>query len=446
MAALSLDRAGIVRTLIEAAPDSAIRSLELALGGDISGGSLSAVKAIVDTEVYDRAVRDAVFDPIVPLFSQRMDGFDQLLFPRAVLSRIWRALKTARPAECAAAAAAPLRRIDGELAPPIYDELCEMTARHLRAKDGEFAAVVDLLSAVRPGAPGELAACLELSPIAREAVRQLQGWLARMTDERRATARLMYKDAVALSEDAGPRLMEILFARLAEPWTILRVLSAVMLKPDDRYAAGSELADFGARLLHAIDQRLEQVKSFDYEGGLAAGEEAARTLRIAGAISEEFEQSLTMTRDGPWGQRLAKQKQALAASAEGHLRKVEKALTEALPMQPVRIGGRTVRAEPRLSAPPDRVAVEKAKALLAFFAGVRAAAAQGGYGTARAKVGEDVAHSLDGYVEELLAILRAPEKGDMDNAALFLEAAADFSAMVHDDQAAQIIRRRAAAA
>ena len=102
MGALSKDRAGIVRALIEAAPDSAIRSLELALGGEISGGSLSAVKAIVDNEVLDRAVRDTVLDPIVPLFSERTDGFNQLFFPRAALGRVWRALKAARPAECAA--------------------------------------------------------------------------------------------------------------------------------------------------------------------------------------------------------------------------------------------------------------------------------------------------------------------------------------------------------
>jgi len=446
MGALSKDRAGIVRALIEAAPDSAIRSLELALGGEISGGSLSAVKAIVDNEVLDRAVRDTVLDPIVPLFSERTDGFNQLFFPRAALGRVWRALKAARPAECAAAAAEPLRRPDGELPPPIYDELCEMAAGHLRAKDPEFAPVLELLSGFRANTDAELAACLELSPLAREGLRQLQGWLARMTDERRAAARLMYKDAVTLSEDAGPRLMEILFARLAEPWTILRVMSAVMLKPDDRYAASSELADFGARLLSKVDQCLEQLKAFDYDGGSAAGEDASRTLQLAGAIAAEFEQSLTMTRDGPWGERLAKQKQALAALAEGHLRKVEKAVSEALPMQPVRVGGRSVRTEPRLDTPPVSAAVERAKALLTFFAGVRTAATQGGYGTARAKVGEDVAHNLDAYVEELLATLRSPDKADMEIAAQFLETAADFSAMVHDDQTAQIIRRRAAAA
>jgi hypothetical protein len=287
---------------------------------------------------------------------------------------------------------------------------------------------------------------LELSPIAREALRQLPGWLARMTDERQASARLMYKDASALSPEAGPRMVEMLFAHLAEPWTVLRLMSAFMHKPDDHYAASSELAHFGARILREIDRCVAHLKGFDYEGGAAAGEEAARTLRVAGAMIAEFEQALTITRDGPWGLQLTKQKQALATSAEAHLRKVDKIVSEALPMQAVRVRGRNARGEPRVDAPPNPAAVQRAKAILTFFAGVRTVANQGGYGTARTKVGEEVAHNLDGYVEELLVTLRTGEKDQLANAREFLEAAADFSGMVHDDQTAQIIRRRAAAA
>lgn len=446
MSALSKDRAGIVKALIEAAPDSAIRSLEVALSGDIAGGSLAAVKSIVDAEVYDRLVRDTVFDPIAPLFSPRSDSLEQLLFPRIAYGRLWRALKAARPEACAEAAVSPLRPVDGEAAPTIFDELCRLAAGLVRSREGDFAPLAELLDGFRPGAAAELVASLELCPIAREALRQLPGWLARMTDERQAAARLMYKDAVAVAEDDGPRLMEILFARLAEPWTILRILSAVMLKPDDRYAASSELADFGARLLRDIDRRIEFVRGFDYNGGPATGEEAARALRIASAIAAEFEQSLVLTREGPWGQKLAKQKQSMAAAAEAHLRKVEKIVAEALPMQPVRLGGRTLRTEPRLDAPPNAAPVTRAQSLLTFFAGMRTTAAQCGYGTARAKVCEAVAHYLDGYVEELLSTLRSNDCEFMDNAALYLETSADLSALVHDDQTAQIIRRRAAAA
>lgn len=446
MAVLSEQRAGIVRTLIEAAPDSAIRRLDAALRGEAAGGSLSSVKAIVSTEMQDRALRDAVFEPIVPLFAPRQDGFDQLMFPRPALSQMWRALKAAQPDQTAYAAALQPRRYDSDAIPPIYDELCLMTARALRAGEGAFAALAGLLRGARAGADLELCACLDLSPIARNALHQLPDWLARMTDERQAAARLLFKDAVELSDDAGPRLLEILFAHLAEPWAILRVMSALMLKPGDRYASASELADFGERLLRDIDRRAAQVRGFDHAGGAPAGREAAESLRVAAAVAAEFEQTLVMSRDGPWGERLAKQKQGLAASAEGLLRKLEKTVSAALPMQPVRIGGRTMRTEPRLGSPPDATAVRRAQALLAFFDGIRSTAAQSGYGSIRAKVQEETTHGLDGYLEELLAILHSGDCEDMDNARLYLDVVADFTGLMYDDQAAQIVRRRAAAA
>ena len=274
--------------------------------------------------------------------------------------------------------------------------------------EGAFAAVVGLLQGFRAGADVELCACLDLSLIARNALHQLPDWLARMTDERQAAARLLFKDAVELSDDAGPRLIEILFAHLAEPWTILRVMSALMPKPGDRYASSSELADFGERLLRDIDRRAQQVRSFDHAGGAPAGREAAEALRIAAAVASEFEQTLVMSRDGPWGERLAKQKQGLAASAEGHLKKLDKMVGEALPMQPVRIGGRTMRTEPRLGSPPDATAVRRAQALLAFFDGIRSTAAQGGYGTIRGQgAGGRPPTGLDSYLEELLAMMHS---------------------------------------
>jgi hypothetical protein len=446
MSGLSQDRVGIVRALIEAAPDFAVHNLEAALRGESAGGSLSSVKAIVLDERNDRLVRDAVFEPIAPLFAPRADGFEQRLFPKAALIQLWRALKTDHPDATSQAAALPAQRYEEAAAPPIYDELCVLAARALRAEQGPFAAIAALLRAFREGADADLITYLDLAPISRRAIRQLPAWIGRASEEQQAAARLMFKDAAAIADDSGPRMMEMLYAHLAEPWVILRVMSAVMLKPTDRFAASSELADFGARLLRDIDRRVAAIKSFDYAGGADAGQQAAASLRVAAAIAAEFEQSLQMKRDGPWGDQIAKQKQMLASAAESHLRKVGRAVGEALPMQPVRIGGSVARAEPRLDEPPNLAAVRQATTLLNFLLGIRALAAQSGYGVARNRVQEDVAHSLDSYLEELLHILHSGEGEHLDHARQFLEVAADFTALVHDDRFAQIIRRRAAAA
>ena len=74
MGALNDDRLGLVRALIETAPDSAVRDLELALRAE-TGGPLAAVRALVRTELSERAVRDVVVAPVSPLCAPRADGF-----------------------------------------------------------------------------------------------------------------------------------------------------------------------------------------------------------------------------------------------------------------------------------------------------------------------------------------------------------------------------------
>jgi hypothetical protein len=152
MGVLSHDRIDVVRALIETAPDSAVRQLDGALKGDAAGQGLAAVRAMIDAEVWDRAVRDSVFSPLIPLCAPRADGFEQMLFPAAVLPRLWRALKQAAPIPVAVALASLTAGSDGENVPPSYDQLCRAAAAGLKDGDPAFAETAQLLQAFRPGA------------------------------------------------------------------------------------------------------------------------------------------------------------------------------------------------------------------------------------------------------------------------------------------------------
>ena len=90
--------------------------------------------------------------------------------------------------------------------------------------------------------------------------------------------------------------------------------------------------------------------------------------------------------------------------------------------------------------------VRRAMASLSFFERCRATASQGGFGTMRAKAGEEITHRLDSYVEDLLAMLHSGELDSPDNAHAFIEVVADMIALAQDAKSAQIVRRRAAAA
>jgi hypothetical protein len=143
--------------------------------------------------------------------------------------------------------------------------------------------------------------------------------------------------------------------------------------------------------------------------------------------------------------RVVQQKKLLAQSAEARLAQIGKTLDAALPLRMVRLG-KGLRGLPKLEADPDPAALRRAEGLMAFFDHSRGSAAQSGYGAARAKAAELIEERLDQYVEDLLEMLRADEVSSVERIHAFLEVTAGFMAQAHGEKAAQIVRRRAAAA
>jgi hypothetical protein len=99
-----------------------------------------------------------------------------------------------------------------------------------------------------------------------------------------------------------------------------------------------------------------------------------------------------------------------------------------------------------LTLDPDPALVETAAASLTFLSEVRSSAAAGGFAAARTRVAEAMQHRLDAYVEDLLEDIRAGDGHDVTRARAFLDIAAQFCGLAQDEQAARIVRRRAAAA
>ena len=59
----------------------------------------------------------------------------------------------------------------------------------------------------------------------------------------------------------------MLAAQLPQWWMVLRIISAVMEKPNERYLAESELGAFAERVMSDIDDALRQVSQLDVDGG-----------------------------------------------------------------------------------------------------------------------------------------------------------------------------------
>jgi hypothetical protein len=444
MGALAANKAEVLRSVVEAAPDAVLGSLEVALTAD-GHASLAEVRALIEAESRDRHVRNLVLGPLGPMC---VDAFPdgRLAFPIRVMADVWRGLKAMDPQRAESAARAARAFAGGEGPPDPLDRLCALAAEQIRSGELEaFARAAQACEDAAEGGARKLADCLGLVGVTRGALAKLSDWISRATDDRTAAVRLAYRDACRVSEDAGPRFFDILAAHLYEPWLILRVISAAMDRPSERYIAGSDMAYFAESAMDEIDRRLGLVKGFDTGGGAAAGRTAGDVVLSIASIIAEIEGAFILDRAGPWGKRLAAQKLALAAAVESRLKEIEPAALRALPVETVRLGGRLFKARAKVSEPPCPVTNNRAVALLTFAEQARPAASRAGYGAVRTKVVEKLQARLDDYVEELLDLLRHGE-AEPERVGDFLKVAADLYDLAKDEKAGQVVRRRCAAA
>jgi hypothetical protein len=458
MVALSDRKLEIVKTLVQSAPDKIVGGLQHALSETADDTVLASVRQLVEAEAADRLLRNAVFQPVAPLCVG--DGTDphSLVFPAQALVYIWRGLKGLAPNEltaCVNAVAAVERAIANEQrAPdpsPAFNALVTRAAEGLRAASQgdlgqrDFKTAAELCERARPGAAEGLAACLDISPIVRRTLPRLAEWVAQTGDETSAPARLAYKDAVAVAEDAGPRFFEMLAAQLTPPWMVLRIISAIMDKPTERYLADSELGGFPERVMADIDDSLKAISKLDLDAGPDAGRAAGRLVELITQQTFELEICIEVTRDHGWGHRIVGQKKALASLVEARLRETEKLTTAALPMESPGFK-RPRKSGPKLDEPPEPKGLGRAITLLTFAHEVRLCANYGGFSAMHAKVTDRLAHLAEGYVEEVLDHLRTGDVANIAIARSFLMIAADVLSLVRDEKAAEMVRRRAVAA
>lgn len=445
MPALSERKIDIVRQIVESAPDKVVGGLQAALSETTEDSALAGVRRLVETEAQDRRLRNAVLAPIAPMCVGDGTDMTRLVFPSRTLALLWRGLKDIAPEGLADAEAALVDYRPGESSNEPFDGLVRLAANALRNRaTRDFASLAEICDQARPGGADLLALCLDLSPVVRRAIPKLPEWIAHFGRDITAAARLAYKDAVAIADDAGPRFFEMLAAQLVHPWMVLRIISAVMAKPTERYLADSEMSAFGERVMQQIEDTLKAIAHLDPAGGPAAGRAAGKQVELITFLISEMETCVDLMKEHGWGHEIVKHKKSLAGVVESHLRSADKFARAALPTQPARL--RRIRREiPKLNMMPDPLAVKRAITLLSFTHEVRSSANYGGFAAMRGKLLEGLGEMLDNYVEEVLDLLRTGDAEDEGVGYAFLDVAAEISLLVRDERAAELVRRRAAA-
>lgn len=412
--------------------DQQLRTLEAALiaAAQAGDGDMLNVLDAVGAEATERAAAGLALAPLRPLFG-RPDGL-----PADAARLFWADVGELERDGRREAVAAVLRLRSDDPVPFLFDDLCTRAADRAAAGEGRLAQAC--------GDGASLARTLKLAPVARRLLAQLSTAGDRLDADAAAAVRLAFKDAAALDADAAPTLLHILAAHQPEDVRVLRLIAAMSDNVSDQFLASSELAPIGESLLAGMEAAIAASRAANLDRGAEAGREAAEALTRAMRTASEFELYVHITKDGPWGPRIAQARRAAAASAEARLREIDSALAAALPLQAARFASRFVKGVPRLNREPDPRALSRAAALAAFLADSRSAANAAGFASLRNRVQEAVVERIAHYVEDLLDVLH--DDPHVARAAEFLAHAAELIAIMDGPAAADIVRRRLSAA
>ena len=443
MGVIAQKRLDLLRGMMRSLPRPSLRSLETALGLS-KDGAMSEVREMISAELESRHIKETVFGPFMPLFDERDDGLSGVVFDRWIVDRLWSALDARQPDMLVAARQALNAKRADDPTPTVLFDLIDLAAEICR----------ETPEAVMRPTPGpedaaevaEFANYLDLHRIIRALLNRMSDFMGRVDAEKAAALRLMFKDACAIDVEGGYRFLECLFANLDDGAQIVKFVATVSDRPNDRFLASSELAGFGERILDGIEQRLNELKAFMGPRGKVCEDLVSCGHRVAQSLAQlqSFEHYIELSREGPWGKRVAAAHKMIAEMVETQLNGAEKLVGEVLPVKAERVYGKIRKETPRIDRPPNEALVARTRQTMVFIKGVRNTAQAGGFASLHTKTVQALETMLDGYFEEMLAIANGPDAFDPEMVLAYFGVVTDLMDGLLGEEKAQVARRRVA--
>lgn len=440
MAALSTAHRAALAALIDRCPERALATLARVVP-QMGGDKAEELSAMLQAETAERRRRRLTFGPLLPLFQPRADGVEHLCFPAGVLPRLW--------VEAIGGDRSLLVILDDEEgtdAEKVADRLCRTAAGVVRDRP-DVVWPPELAPEARQTGLVELAGCLDLAHLARGGVRQLPGWLNGQGEDQIAGLRLLLKDAAAVAPDGAARIIEILFAHLADAPAILRIVtqtSRVAARED--FLGGSELADFVARIIRAVRRRVDRVSGFSPSGDGPAVEAVVEDVRWCADALTQLDITLERDPQGDWSRDIRAARLAMAERIGLWIKAGERALAEAAPRTRSRTGGRGSRQEAEVDRAVESGVVASATAWARLLAALRGPAAVFGAEADRRTRVESLVTELSDWADQAILAING---GEVANEAQALDRVTDVAGLLEALDAAEparTVRRRVAVA
>jgi hypothetical protein len=440
MAGLTAAHRAALAALLERCPDAMLRTVSSAVA-PLPGGRAVELRAMLAAETRDRKRRRLVMAPLEPMFRPRTDGVAAMTFPSHVLPRLWKAASAREPHLLGR-----LESDDEAEVAAVADRICLAASALVRDKP-DLIWPPDDAAAVRERGLIDLAACLDLSHLARRGLPSLQVWLKRPDGDQIAELRILLKDCAEVHLDGATRVLEILFAHLDDAVLILRIVVQTSLAAErEGFLSDSELADFIDRLIAGVDARAGRIAAFKPGAEPGRVDPIIADLTWCANVLGELDVTLTLNPQSVWGKSVRDARGTIARQLASLLRTAEKAVDQALPLERVQIAGRMTRKVPSLSAPVKGEGVWAALGLLKLVGSVRGPASTFGCEADRKTLVETLTARLIDHADETLRMINDGDAADETHALKLVEFAARCLDLIDSVEAARTVRRRAAVA
>jgi hypothetical protein len=289
----------------------------------------------------------------------------------------------------------------------------------------------------------EMALLLAVGPEIVELQRRLPAATPVLTEDLVHALREVYDVVVEVMPDAAPYIAVVAMNRLARPWEALRLPLAISRQTQDTLISNTDMGLVGEILFadieeHAVAVRNARQPEFDVDDLVS---------HIAGfaTLSSGLVKEVEMRRAGKWGQRLLKDRAALAEVMDAYMERAPREMLAALPT--VRAGAFAGGPRvPDLRRAPDLARTERALRYARLISGCKDFAAQGSFGSSLATAQEEVATALQTYCDEMLRELKSAANERRDIAEKYFTLAADLTGFLLSPEESEFLRRRGRAA
>jgi len=289
----------------------------------------------------------------------------------------------------------------------------------------------------------EMALLLSIGPQIVELQKRLPNQTPALSDEMMRPLRAIYDAVIVDVPDAAPYVAVVAMNRLARPWEALRLPLAISRQTQDTLISSTDMGLVGEILFSEIETHAVAIRSTRQP--LFDADDLVMHIAIFAKLSGGMVKEVEIRRDGRWGQRILKDRAALAEVMDGYMKRAPREILAALPTLKTGSysGGPRV---PDISRPLDAEKLSRAVRYAKIIVGCRSFAAAASFGASLANAQDEIVAGLRSYCEDLLKELRAAEGDKRANAEQYFALAADLTGMFLSTEEGEFLRRRGRAA